>query len=194
MTVKRAVLSTALAIALGLEIIAPGGEERPHVEKEVILMETETMGTSADELRPVVTPPENPWLSDFTLRVVSPEELEGWWVNTMTTRSHGMVTVWWTQNCGEVRFKESVKLRNPNLPEGKQEFERYVYLNESYAVTWSTRKICEQIQAWLLQRGIVTQLLLAVANDKGPPPDYRTLVSSYAPVYNDADGVTELPT
>jgi hypothetical protein len=194
MTVKGAVLSTALAIALGLEVIAPGGEERPHVEKEVILMETETMGTSADELRPVVTPPENPWLSDFTLRVTSPEELEGWWVNTATTRSHGLVTVWRTQSCGEVRFKETVKLRNPNLPQEKQEFERAIYLNEDYAISWSTRKICEQIQAWLLQRGVVTQLLIRVANDKDEPPDFRTRLSNYAPVYSDADGALELPT
>jgi hypothetical protein len=194
MTVKRAVLSTAVAIALGLEIIAPGGEERPHLEKEIILSETEPLGTSADSLRPVVTPPENPWLTDFTLRVVSPEELEGWWVNTATTRSHGLVTVWRTQTCGEVRFKETAKLRNPNLPEGKQESETAIYLNEDYVISCQTRKLCEQIQAWLLQRGVVTQLLLKVASDKGSPPDYRTPLSSYAPVYSDADGVTELPT
>jgi len=193
MTVKKAVISVALAVALGLEIIAPGSDERPHVEKEV-LSEPEAIGARADALRPVVTPPENPWLTDFTLRVTSPEELEGWWVNTATTRSHGLVTVWGTQTCGEVRFKETIKLRNTNLPEGKQEFEKAVYLNEDYAITWSTRKVCEQLQAWLLQRGVTTELLLQVGHDKGPAPDYRTLLSSYAPVYSDADGVTELPT
>jgi hypothetical protein len=194
MTVKRAVLSTALAVTLGLEIIAPGGEERPHVEKEVILAETKTVGTKADALRPVVTPPENPFLAAFTLRVVSPKELEGWWVNNTTTRSHGLVTVWRTQTCGEVRFKESAKVRNPNLPEGKQESERAIYLNEDYAMLRSTRKVCEQIQAWLLQRGVVTQLLQQTGDDKGQPPDYRTPLSGFAPVYSDADGVTELPT
>src|SRR5271168_502934 len=81
MTVKRAVLSAALAVALGLEIITPGGGEHPHLEEDVIA-EPETVGAKADALRPVVTPPENPWLMDFTLRVTSPEELEGWWVNT----------------------------------------------------------------------------------------------------------------
>ena len=131
---------------------------------------------------------------DFTLRVVSPEELEGWWVNTATTTSYGLVTVGKTQICGEARFKETVKLRNPNLPEGKQESEATIYLNEYYAISWRTRKLCEQIQPWLLQRGVVTQLLLRVANDTGPPPDHRTLLSSYAPVYSDADGVTEMPT
>jgi hypothetical protein len=191
LTVKRAVLSATLAVSLGLEIIAPGGGERPHVEKEVIVAETKTVGTKADVLRPVVTPRENPWLMDFTLRVVSPEELEGWWVNTATTTSHGLVTVAKTQTCGEARFNETVKLRNPNLPQEKREFERPIYLNEDYAITWSTRKICEQVQAWLLQRSVVTQLLLKVASDKGPPPDYRTLLSSYAPVYSDADGALE---
>jgi hypothetical protein len=193
MTVKKAILSAALSVALGLEIIAPGGGERPHVEKEV-LVESKPIGAKADALRPVVTPPENPWLMDFTLRVTSPKELEGWWVNTATTTSHGFVTVVKTQTCGEARFKETAKLRNPNLPEGKQEFEKTIYLNEDYAITWSTRKICEQIQAWLLQRGVTTELLLRVAHDKGEPPDYRTPLSNYAPVYSDADGVTELPT
>jgi hypothetical protein len=189
MTVKRAVLSTALAVALGLEIIAPGsGEERPHVEKDIIA-EPEIVGAKADALRPVVTPPENPWLMDFTLRVVSPEELESWWVNTATTTSP-----WGRHKLAEARFKETVKLRNPNLPEGKQESEATIYLNEYYAISWRTRKLCEQIQPWLLQRGVVTQLLLRVANDTGPPPDHRTLLSSYAPVYSDADGVTEMPT
>jgi hypothetical protein len=129
----------------------------------------------------------------FTLCVTSPVALEGWWVNTATTSSHGLVTVVRTQTCGEARFTETVKLRNPNMPEGKQEFEKTIYLSEDYAITWSTRKICEQIQAWLLQRGVVTQLLLQVGHEKSEPPDFRTLLSNYAPVYSDADGVTELP-
>src|SRR5271163_1443021 len=113
MTVKRAVLSAALAVALGLEIITPGGGEHPHLEEDVIA-EPETVGAKADALRPVVTPPENPWLMDFTLRVTSPEELEGWWVNTKSTTSGGMVTVTQTQTCGEARFNEAAVLRNPN--------------------------------------------------------------------------------
>ncbi len=194
MTVKKAVLSTALAVALGLEIITPGGGEHPHVEKEV-LAEPKTVGIKADALRPVVTPPENPWLIGFTLRVTSPEELEGWWVNTRTTTAGGLVTVRRTQTCGEVRFKETVFLRNPNQPEGNadREWEARVYLNEDYSITTSTRKICEQLQAWLAQRGVTAQLLLQEAHDKGPPPDYRTLLSNFAPVYSDADGVTEPP-
>ena len=195
MTVKRAVLSAALAVALGLEIISPAREGHPHVEKDVIA-EPETVGARADALRPVVTPPENPWLIGFTLRVTSPEELEGWWVNLMTSSSGGLVTVMRTQTCGEARFKEAVVLRNPNLPQGSEgyEFERRVYLNEDYSLTSSTRKICEQIQAWLVQRGVTTQLLLQVAHDRGQPPDYRTPLSNFAPVYSDADGVTEMPT
>jgi hypothetical protein len=195
MTAKRTILSAALAVALGLEIITPGGGERPHVEKEV-LAESKPLGAKADALRPVVTPPENPWLVGFTLRVTSPEELKGWWVNTATTSSAGLVTVRRTQACGEARFKETIVLQNPNLPVGSagHEFERTIYLNEDYAITWSTRKICEQIQAWLLQRGVTTELLLEVGHDKGQPPDYRTPLSNYAPVYSDADGVTELPT
>jgi hypothetical protein len=191
MTIKKAILSTALAVALGLEIITPAGGENPHVEQEAVA-ESKPIGAKADTLRPVVTPPENPWLMDFTLGVVSPEELEGWWVNTATTTSQGLVTVVKTQTCGEARFKETIILRNPNTPD-QEEFERPIYVNEVYAITWSTRKICEQIQAWLLQRGVVAQVLLKVAPDKGPPPDYRTLHSSYAPVSGDADGVTELP-
>jgi hypothetical protein len=194
MTVKRAVLSAALAVALGLEMITPGGGEHPHVE-EAIIAEPETVGAKADSLRPVVTPPENPWLIGFTLRVTSPEELEGWWVNTKSTTAGGLVTVRRTQTCGEARFKETVLLRNAHLPEGSEgrEFEARVYLNEDYSITLSTRKMCEQLQAWLLQRGITTQLLQQVAHDKGQPPDYRTLLSNFAPVYSDADGVTELP-
>jgi hypothetical protein len=194
MTVKKAVLSTALAVALGLEIITPGRGEHPHVEQEVLVAETKAVGAKADALRPVVTPPENPWLTAYTLRVTHPKELEGWWVNTATTSSGGLVTNWRTQTCGEARFKDTVKLQNPNMPEGKREFERTIYLNEDYAITWHTRKICEQIQAWLVLRGVATQLLIQVANDKGEPPDFRTRLSNYAPVYSDADGVTELPT
>jgi hypothetical protein len=193
MTVKKAVLSTALAVALGLEIITPGRGENPHVEQEALVAETKAVGAKADALRPVVTPPENPWLMDFTLGVLYPEELAGWWVNTATTSTSGLVTVVKTQTCGEVRFKETIKLWNKNMPEGEQEFERPIYLNEDYAITWTTRKICEQIQAWLLQRGVGAQVLLKLASDKGPPPDYRTLRSSYAPVYSDADGFMELP-
>lgn len=194
MTVKRTVLSAALAVVLGLEIITPGGGEHPHVEKDVIA-EPETVGAKADALRPVVTPPENPWLIGFTLRVTSPEELKGWWVNTSTTTSGGLLTVRRTQTCGEARFKETVVLRNAHLPQGSEgyEFTARVYLNEDYSITLSTRKVCEQLQAWLLQRGITTQLLQQVANGKGQPPDYRTLLSNFAPVYSDADGVTEMP-
>jgi hypothetical protein len=193
MTVKRAVLSAAVAVALGIEIISPGGGERPHVEKEV-LAESKPLGAKADALRPFVTPPENPWLIGFTLRVTSPEELKGWWVNTATTSSGGLVTNLRTQTCGEARFKETAVLRNPNLPEGHQKVEIPVYLNEDYCISWRTRKMCEQLQAWLLQRGVTTELLLQVENDRGQPPDYRTPLSNYAPVYSDADGVTELPT
>jgi hypothetical protein len=194
MTVKRTVLSATLAVALGLEIITPGGGEHPHVEKDVIA-EPETVGAKADALRPVVTPPENPWLIGFTLRVTSPEELKGWWVNTMTSSSGGLVTVRRTQTCGEVRFKEPVVLRNTNIPHGKEghEFTTRVYLNEDYSLTLSTRKVCEQLQAWLAQRGVTTQLLQQVGHDKEQPPDYRTLLSNFAPVYSDADGVTEMP-
>jgi hypothetical protein len=194
MTVKRAVLSVALAVALGLEIITPGGGDHPHVEKDVIA-EPETVGAKADALRPVVTPPENPWLMDFTLRVTSPEELEGWWVNTGTTTAGGFITVGATQTCGEVRFKETVVLRNLHRPEGTEgrEFEARVYLNEGYSITTTTRKACEQLQAWLAQRGVTTQLLQQVERDKGQPPDYRTPLSNFAPVYSDADGVTEMP-
>ena len=192
MTLKRAVISAALAVALGLEIINPGGGEHPHVDKEIIA-EPRAVGAKADALRPVVTPPENPWLIGYTLRVTSPEELEGWWVNTGTTSSAGLVTNMRTQTCGEVRFKETVVLRNPNLPQERQDFETRIYLNEDYSISLSTRKVCEQIQAWLLQRGVTTQLLLQVANDKGQPPDYRTPLSNFAPVYDDCDGVTELP-
>jgi hypothetical protein len=193
MTLKRTIISATLAVALGLEIINPGGGEDPHVEKEVIT-EPKAIGSKADALRPIVTPPENPWLIGYTLRVTDPEELEGWWVNTGTTSSHGLVTNVRTQTCGEARFKDTTVLRNLNLPQGQQEFEARVYLNEDYSISLQTRKVCEQLQAWLLQRGVTTQLLLQVANDKEQPPDYRTPLSNFAPVYDDCDGVTELPT
>jgi len=65
-------------------------------------------------------------------------------------------------------------------------------MDEDYVNSWHTRKVCEQIQVWLGLRGVETQPLLQVAPDKGLPPDYLPLLSSYAPVYSDAYGVTEL--
>jgi hypothetical protein len=117
-------------------------------------------------------------------------------MNTSTTSSGGLVTIRRTQTCGEVRFKEAVVVRNANLPQGSKgyEFVERVYLNEDYSISLHTRKVCEQLQAWLLQRGVTTQLLQQVAHDKEQPPDYRTLLSNFAPVYSDADGVTEMPT
>ncbi len=115
-------------------------------------------------------------------------------MNTQSTTAGGLVTVMGTQTCGEVRFKETVVLRNPNLPQEQQEFEARIYLNEDYSIARHTRKFAEQIQAWLLQRGVTTQLLLEEAHDKGPPPDYRTPLSNFAPVYDDCDGTTKLPT
>lgn len=99
-----------------------------------------------------------------------------------------------TQTCGEVVFNETAHLRNPNLPEGQREFSTRVYLNEDYSVSTYTRKVAEQLQAWLLQRGVATQLLLQEVHGKGQAPDYRTPLSNFAPVYDDCDGVTELPT
>lgn len=186
-------MSTALAFALGLEIISPAREGHPHVEKEIVA-EPKAIGAEADALRPVVTPPENPWLTDYTLRVLSPEELKGWWVNTIPTHTGGLVTVVRTQTCGEVVFNEAAHLRNPNLPEGQQEFSTRVYLNEDYSVSWHTRKVAEHLQAWLSQRGVATQLLLQEVHGKGQAPDYRTPLSNFAPVYDDCDGATELPT
>jgi len=184
---RNKLLSLPLAIALGLEIIAPGGKEQhPHTEKEIILA-PEPTGAEADALRPFITPPENPWLSDFVLRVTKPEELEGWWVNTITTRSHGLVTVMRTQTCGEAKFKESAVLHNLNT---RQDVVTPVYLNEDYCVSSRNRKMCEQLQQWLLQRGVTTQVLLWMDHKNSGPPDYRTLASSYAPIYDDADGVT----
>jgi len=193
MTLKRAVMSAALAFALGLEIISPAREGHPHVEKEIVA-EPKAVGAEADALRPVVTPPENPWLIGYTLRVTSPEELKGWWANMIPSHTRGFVTVVRTQTCGEVVFNETAHLRNPSLPEGQQEFSTRVYLNEDYSVSTYTRKVAEQLQAWLLQRGVATQLLLQEVHGKGQAPDYRTPLSNFAPVYDDCDGVTELPT
>jgi hypothetical protein len=184
---KNKLLAVPLAIALGLEIIAPGGEHHPQTEKEIILA-PEPTGGEADALRPFVTPPENPWLVGFTLRVIAPEELKNWWVNTASTRSGGLVTVMRTQTCGEARFKEKAILHNPMT---NTDVETAVYLNEDYVITTRTRKMCEQLQQWLLQRGVATQLLLEVDNQRREPPDFRSRASNYAPVYDDCDGVTE---
>lgn len=171
---------------MGLEIIAPGGEgAHPHTEKEIILA-PEPVGGEADALRPFVTPSENSWLSDFALRVLKPEELEGWWVNTITTRSGGLVTNLRTQTCGEVRFKELAVIKNVNT---NQEITTAVYLNEDYCNSSRNRKMCEQLQQWLLRHGVTAQVVLQIENKNSGPPDYRTLASSYAPVYDDADGV-----
>jgi hypothetical protein len=182
---RNEILAIPLAIALGLEIIAPAGERHPHTEKEII-EEPEATGTEADALRPFVTPPENPWLSDFTLRVTSPEELKDWWVNTVTTRSGGFVSNLRTQTCGEARFKDIALLHNPNT---NQEVKATVYLNQDYVVSWRTRKLCEQLQEWLLQRGVCTQVLLRLDSVDSGAPDHLSLASSYAPVYDDGDGV-----
>jgi hypothetical protein len=189
---RNKILAVPLAIALGLEIIAPGGEEQhPHTEKEIILA-PEPTGAEADALAPLATPPENPWLSDYALRVISPEELKDWWVNTITTRSGGLVTVMRTQTCGEARFKEITALWNLNMPEGQQEVKTAVYLNEDYVISWRNRKMCEQLQQWLLERGVTTQVLLHLGHEKERPPDYRTLASNYAPIYDDGDGPGEV--
>jgi hypothetical protein len=186
---RNKLLALPLAIALGLEIIAPGGEgQHPHTEKEIILA-PEPEGSDPDGLAPFATPPENPRLMDFALRVISPEELKDWWVNTGTTRSGGLVTVLRTQTCGEARFKEIAIIKNLNMPEGQQEVKTAVYLNEDYCISWRNRKMCEQLQEWLLQRGVTTQVLLRVGKEKEYPPDYRTLASNYAPIYDDGDGV-----
>ena len=113
-------------------------------------------------------------------------------MNTASTRAGGLVTVMRTQTCGEVLFTETAVLRNPNLPDGSQEFKARIYLNEDYSKTLHTRKLAEQIQAWLLQRGVTTELLYEEAHGKGQPPDYLTPLSNFAPVYDDCDGVTEL--
>jgi hypothetical protein len=185
---RNKLLAVPLAFALGLEIIAPGGEEQhPHTEKEIILA-PEPTGAEADALAPFATPPENPWLSDYALRVTSPKELKDWWVNDMTTRSGGLVTVMRTQTCGEVRFKEIAVLRNLNTNE---EVKRAVYLNEDYVNSWRNRKMCEQLQEWLLNRSVVTQVLLQVGKANEVPPDYRSLASNFAPIYDDGDGPTK---
>jgi hypothetical protein len=190
---RNKILAIPLAIALGLEIIAPGGEQHPHTEKEIILA-PEPTGAEADALAPFATPPENPWLSDYALRVTSPEELKNWWVNSLTTRSGGLVTVMRTQTCGEARFKDTAVVRNLNMPEGQQEVKMAVYLNEDYCNSWRTRKMCAQLQQWLLEHGVTTQVLLHVGYEKDRPPDYRTLASNYAPIYDDGDGPEPLGT
>lgn len=183
---RRKILALPLAIALGLEIVLPGSEEaRPHIEKEIVLA-PEPVGGDASALRPFVTPPENPWLSDFALRVLKPDELEGWWVNTATTRSGGLVTVMRTQTCGEYRFKDLATIKNLNT---NQEITTPVFINEDYCISFRNRKLCEQLQQWMLQHGITTQVVLRVGNDRGEPPDYCTPLSAYAPVYDDVDGV-----
>lgn len=181
---RNKVLAIPLAIALGLEIIQPGGEgAHPHTEKEIVLA-PEAEGADADALRPFATPPENPYLSDFALRVLKPDELAGWWVNSLTTRSGGMVTVMRTQTCGEYRFKELATLHNSNT---KQDFTNAVYLNEDYCISSRTRKMCEQLAAWLLKRGVTAQVVIRMDNEDSGAPDYRTLASSYAPIYDDGD-------
>jgi hypothetical protein len=178
-------IALAAAVAIGLEVIAPNGEEHPHTEKEIILAPERT-GAEADALRPFATPPENPWLSDFALRVIKPDELEGWWVNTATTRSRGLVTVLRTQTCGEARFKDIAVLHNPNTNE---EVKTAVFLNEDYCISWRTRKLSEGLQQWLSARGIVAEVLMRMDTRDSGAPDYRSLASSYAPIYDDADGV-----
>jgi hypothetical protein len=99
-----------------------------------------------------------------------------------------LVTVLRTQTCGEARFKEIAVIKNLNMPEGKQEVPTAIYLNEDYCISWRNRKMCEQLQEWLLQRGVTAHVLLHVGHDKERPPDYRTLASNYAPIYDDGDG------
>lgn len=185
---RNTILALAAAVALGLEIINPSGEQHPHTEQEVIEA-PEAAGEEADSLRPFATPPENPWLMDFALRVTGPEELEGWWVNAKTTRSRGLVTVMRTQTCGEVRFRDSAVLRNLNT---NQKVTTTVYLNEDYLISFRNRKMCEQLQQWLLQRGVTAQVVLRMDNADSGAPDYRTLASSYAPIYDDGDGPATL--
>jgi len=195
MTLKRIALSVALALTLGLEIICPGGGDDPHIERDVIL-EPDAVREQTDELRPAFTAPENPWLIGYTLRVLSPNEIKGWWVNTTSTTSAGLVRVGRTQTCGEARFNESIVIRNAHVPKGTEghEFTARVYINEDYSIMLLNRKAAEQIQVWLAQRGVTTQLLYEEKHAKGKPPDYRTPVSNFAPVRSDADGVTEMPT
>ena len=194
MTLKRIAISVALALAMGFEIICPGGGEDPHIERDVVL-EPEAVREQTDELRPVYTGPENPWLIGYTLRVTSPEELKGWWMNTQTTTSAGLVTVGRTQTNGEVRFNDPIVIRNAHVPEGTEghELTKRVYLNEDYSITLLNRKAAEQIQIFLAQRGVTTQLLYKEGRKKEKPPDFLTIVSNFAPVKSDADGVTEPP-
>jgi hypothetical protein len=74
------------------------------------------------------------------------------------------------------------------MPEGKQEVKTAVYLNEDYCISFRNRKMCAQLQQWLLERGVTTQVLLHVSHEKELPPDFRTLASNYAPIYDDGDG------
>jgi hypothetical protein len=195
MSLQRKLLTAAVAVALGLEIICPGGGDDPHIERDVIL-KPDAVREQTDELRPVVTPPENPFLLGYTLRVTSPDELNGWWVNLQTTTSHGLVTVGRTQICGEARFNESAVLRNMNTPEGIEGHghKTRVYVNEDYSIGLLNRKMAEQLQLWLAQRGVTTQLLYAEKHFKGKLPDMKTPLSNFAPAKSDADGVTEIPT
>ena len=157
MTLKRAALSVTLAIALGFEIICPGGGDDPHVEKDVIV-EPETVGSKADALRPVVTPPENPSLMNFTLRVTSPKELEGWSgeYNEFNRLRHDHRTGNANLPARLGSTKPGVYLRNMNLAPGTEGYEHTarIYLNEDYCLSWRNRKMCEQIQVWLAQRGV----------------------------------------
>lgn len=193
MTSKRTALSIALALTLGLEIIAPGGGEDPHIERDVLL-EPEAVRSQTDELRPVFTPQENPWLIGYTLRVTSPDEVKGWWVNTQSTTSAGLVTIARTQTNGEARFNEAIVIRNAHVPKESPEHEvtKRVYINEDYSITLLNRKAAEQVQVWLARRGVTTQLLYEEKHDRGKAPDYRTPLSNFAPVRSDADGVTEM--
>jgi hypothetical protein len=194
MTLKRIAISVALALALGFEIICPGGGEDPHIERDVVL-EPEAVREQTDELRPVFTAPENPWLLGYTLRVTSPDELKGWWMNIQSTTSAGLVTVGRTQTNGEVRFNDPIVILNAHVPKESLEHEvtKRVYLNEDYSITLLNRKAAEQIQMWLAQRGVTTQLLYKEGRMKEKPPDMLTIVSNFAPVRSDADGIIEMP-
>jgi hypothetical protein len=195
MTLKKIAISVALALALGFEIICPGGGEDPHIERDVIL-EPEALREQTDELRPVYTGPENPWLIGYTLRVISPAELKGWWMNTQSTTSAGLVTVGRTQTNGEVRFNDPIVIRNAHVPKEIEGYEvtKRVYLNEDYSITLLNRKAAEQIQMFLAKRDVTTQLLYKEGREKEKPPDFLTILSNFAPVNSDADGVTDMPT
>jgi hypothetical protein len=192
MKFKKVALSVALAVALGFEIICPGGGEDPHTESDIVF-EPEAVRQHMNELRAIYTGPENPWLIGYTLRVTSPPELKGWWMNTQSTTSAGLVTVGRTQTNGEVRFNDEIVIRNAHIPEGTEghEFTKQVYLNEDYSITLLNRKAAEQIQMFLAKRGVTTQLLYKEGREKEKPPDMCTIVSNFAPVRSDADGVTQ---